>query len=332
MSVEDIWYQGHPLAWLLLPLSWIYGGLMRLRRLAYRKGWLQTQHLEVPVIVVGNITVGGTGKTPLVIALVERLRAAGLSPGVVSRGYGGAAQQWPQAVTAKSDPAWVGDEPVLIARRSGAPLVAAPDRVAAARQLCAEHLVDVVVSDDGLQHWALGRDVEIAVLDGERRLGNGWLLPAGPLREPSARLNSVDAVIVNGAATDPGCDVLQMSLAADTAVRLTDGHRRALAGFRGERVHALAGIGNPNRFYDALEQLGIEIKRHEFSDHHAYRQVDLRFEDERPILMTEKDAVKCQAFADRRMWFVPVNVQFDDDAEAWISGMIQNLRPKDKNG
>lgn len=307
---ERAWYEGHPVGWLLIPLSWLFALIAAVRRLAYRVGVLTVHHFDIPIIVVGNISVGGSGKTPLTEALVRLLREAGWSPGVVSRGYGGRAEQWPQRVHADSDPFLVGDETVLLARRCGCPLVAGPDRVAAVRVLREQCDVDVVVSDDGLQHYALGRDVEIAVVDGVRRYGNGRMLPAGPLREGEGRLGGVDVVVANGPARR---GEYAMTLEAREAVNLADeSERRPLERFRGQMVHAVAGIGNPPRFFAELRRRGIELREHPFTDHHAFSAGELEFDPSRPVLMTEKDGVKYRRFASTRHWYVPVTARFDE--------------------
>jgi tetraacyldisaccharide 4'-kinase len=296
-------------------LSALYRRTVLARHALYRDGWLRVERLPAPVVVVGNLTVGGTGKTPLVIALVEILRAAGFSPGVVSRGYGGRARHWPQKVTAQSDPLQVGDETVLIASRAGCPLMAGPDRVAAARALLAEGC-DAIVSDDGLQHYRLGREVEIAVIDGARDLGNGLCLPAGPLREPPERLESVDFVVRNGGEARPG--EFLMRLEGDAAVRLSDGLIRPLTAFAGRKARALAGIGNPQRFFDHLRPFGLEIEERAFPDHHVFRAEDLVWGDDVPLLMTEKDAVKCRAFPAASLWMVPVRAALPPEFAASV--------------
>ncbi|WJW76781.1 tetraacyldisaccharide 4'-kinase [Thiohalobacter sp. IOR34] len=313
--LPELWYRRHPLLVLLLPLSLLYCGLVLLRRQAYRLGLLRTRRLAVPVIVVGNISVGGTGKTPLVAWLAERLAAAGYRPGLVARGYGGRARSWPQQVRPDSDPAAVGDEPVLLARLSGRPMAVGPDRVAAAEALLAHSDCDLIISDDGLQHYRLARDIEIAVIDGVRRLGNGLCLPAGPLREPPSRLQTVDFKVCNGVA-GPGEYAMRLSIRK--ARRLNDAaDERPLAAFRGSPVHALAGIGHPQRFFEALRRQGLEIIPHSFPDHHAFQAADLAFAaDGRPVLMTEKDAVKCQRLGLDNLWLVPLEVQLDARFEA----------------
>lgn len=306
MDWQRVWYGNSPWALLLAPAAGLYRGAITLRSLAYRRGLRAVERLPVPVIVVGNLTVGGTGKTPLTIWIAERLRAAGRTPGIVLRGYGGSARSWPQQVRGDGDPYAAGDEAVLLARRTGCPVVAAPDRVAAARALLATADCDVLLADDGLQHRRLGRDVEIVVVDGVRRFGNGRCLPAGPLREPLSRLRSVDFVVVNGGPA-LGAE-WGMRLEPGAARNLVDGSARPLADFRtaGE-VHAVAGIGHPERFFAALEGAGLRLRRHPFPDHHPFGAADLEFGDERPVLMTEKDAVKCERHARPHHWFVPVN-------------------------
>jgi tetraacyldisaccharide 4'-kinase len=305
--LERSWYAPHrsPLTLLLLPLAGVYCLLSLVRRLTYRCRLARTHRLSVPVIVVGNITVGGTGKTPLVIWLARYLRELGYHPGIVSRGYGGRSPSWPVAVDADSDPAMVGDEPVLLARHSECPVCVGPDRVRAARQLLREQPCDVLLSDDGLQHLRMERDIEIAVVDGERRLGNGLCLPAGPLREPARRLRRVDLVVVNGGRPEPGEFV--MTLRDQALVRLSDGSTRPADSVRGETVHAVAGIGSPQRFFSQLERLGAHVIRHAFPDHHPFVATDLDFaSDGRSLIMTEKDAVKCRSFADERCWYLAV--------------------------
>lgn len=300
--LQRIWYgtRVHPL---LLPLSRLYALLLALRRSMSRRG----VRLPVPVIVVGNLAVGGTGKTPVVAWLAGKLAEAGLRTGIVSRGYGGRARGVVH-VGPDTDPAVAGDEPVLLARRTGLPVVVGRDRVAAARALLEHAGVDVIVSDDGLQHYRLARDFEIVVVDAQRGLGNGALLPAGPLREPASRLDRVDMVLANGG---PWRDALAFTLRGDEARGLADDAGRPLESFAGETVHAVAGIGNPQRFFDLLSAAGMRVIPHPFPDHHRFGPGDIAFPDALPVLMTEKDAVKCRAFADRRTWYVPVEVSID---------------------
>ena len=320
------WYGSARAPWFLRPLAWLFGLVARLRRRSQQDKARETR-LPVPVVVVGNIAVGGTGKTPFVIWLVEHLRQWGWKPGVVSRGYGGDAGTWPQQVTASSAPATVGDEPVLIALRAQCPVVVGPDRVAAVRQLLAGSDVDIVVSDDGLQHYRLWRDLEIVVVDATRGLGNGQLLPAGPLREPPARLAEVALVVTNGTGwTAPGGRQVGMKLSAREAQPLAGGEARPIANFAGQTVHAVAGIGNPARFFSMLSQQGIQLVMHPFPDHHPFTRADLEFGDGLPVLMTEKDAVKCRAFAAPHHWVVPVEADLSAETEALVQELTAQLR------
>ncbi len=283
----------------------------------------QAERLPVPVIIVGNISVGGTGKTPVVIALTEALRAAGRTPGVISRGYGGS-ERGPALLPGDATPGRFGDEPVLIALRSRVPVAIGRDRPAVAQLLLAQHPeIDVLVSDDGLQHYRLRRDVEIVVVDAQRRFGNGLLLPAGPLREPVSRLAEVDVVLVNGS-TAP--DESGLVLQADAVVAMDGTGSWPLADFAGETVHAVAGIGHPPRFFATLRAAGIEVIEHGFPDHHQFTPDDLEFGDSRKVLMTEKDAVKCRAFS-RAGWFaVPVAATLPSPALARILERLDRSR------
>jgi tetraacyldisaccharide 4'-kinase len=290
-------------------LAGLYASAVGVRRAAYRHAWLRAHRIGVPVIVVGNLGVGGSGKTPLVIAIVESLRHAGWNPGVVSRGYGrrfrGSCR-----VVADTPPSDGGDEPVLIARRTGVPVMVDADRVAAARALRAQGC-DVIVADDGLQHYRLHRDIEIEVIDGARGYGNSRLLPAGPLREPPARARDCDFHVVNGGVGLASPDRHGMQLRGSELVRLDGARRASLQALAGRRVHAVAGIGDPSRFFAMLRDAGIEPVEHAFEDHHAYRKQDLAFAESMPIVMTEKDAVKCAGFALTDAWMLPVSVQLD---------------------
>lgn len=307
---DRIWYGGHPLGLALAPLGWVFCAGAALRRWLYRSGLRRSVRLPVPVVVVGNLTAGGTGKTPLVIWIAELLRARGLRPGILARGYRGGARQWPQVVRPASDPGDVGDEPVLLARRSGCPVVAGPDRIAAARQLLALGPCDAVVCDDGLQDPALARDVEVAVVDGVRRLGNGRCLPAGPLREGPSRLGRVDLVVARG---PPRTGEFGMRYRPGTPRRVDDETvETSFASLSAQPVHAVAGVGNPAGFFQSLRREGITVIEHPFPDHHAYRSVDLYFADGRPVVMTEKDAVKCRGLARGPAWCVPITAELDD--------------------
>jgi len=303
-ELTEAWYGAGRSPWWTWPLAGLYGTLAALRRALYRLGVLHRVRLPVPVVVIGNLTAGGAGKTPLTIALAAALREHGLRPGVVSRGHGGRRHE-PMLLDGTPDPAEVGDEPCLI-RAGGVSVAVGRDRPAAARLLMRDGC-DVVIADDGLQHYRLARDVEICVIDGGRRFGNGRLLPAGPLREPLRRLSRVDLRVCNGGTPQAG--EYPMRLAGGDAVALDGGQRQPLAAFRGRRVHAVAGIGNPARFFAGLRDAGIEVVGHAFPDHHAFVASDLAFGDELPVLMTDKDAVKCGAFARPHWWRVPVRAE-----------------------
>jgi tetraacyldisaccharide 4'-kinase len=304
--LDYYWYTRSPWLVLLTPVSLVFRMAVRLRRLAYQSGLGRSHRLAVPVIVVGNITVGGTGKTPLVAWLANYLKERGFRPGIVSRGYGGRATSWPQQVRPDSDPGIVGDEAVLLAGLTTCPMAVAPKRVVAARALLENSQCDVILSDDGLQHYALQRDVEIAVIDGIRRFGTGFMLPAGPLREPVKRLEEVDLVVVNGLGS--GREHQMRVTLGDARSLLDENTSRELTAFRGQSVHAVAGIGNPERFFQSLQQAGMVLERHVFPDHHHYVQSDMEFGDNNPVIMTGKDAVKCREFASDRHWYVPLSV------------------------
>ncbi|KFN47152.1 tetraacyldisaccharide 4'-kinase [Arenimonas metalli] len=310
------WYGGVAPGPGLRALAAVYGGLVSLRRWLYRRGWKPTHRLPVPVIVVGNLVAGGSGKTPLTIALANGLAERGWRPGIVSRGYG-RRSRGPVRVTPGMAASECGDEPLLIARQTGLPVCVDSDRVAGARRLVAEGC-NLVIADDGLQHLRLGRDLEIEVVDGERRHGNGHLIPAGPLREPAGR--GVDHRVVNGGQAAPG--EWPMTLALGEAVPLSGGAARPLAEFAGQPVHAIAGIGHPARFFDALRAAGLAPVEHPFPDHHDFTAAELAFEPPGPRLMTEKDAVKCTAFDLPDAWAVPVRAHLPD---ALFSALQQRL-------
>ncbi len=324
--IESLWYGNSPLSLALAPVGWLYCAAGCLRRGAYRLGIAPVGRAGAPVIVVGNISVGGTGKTPLVIWIARFLKSRGLRPGIVSRGYRGRADTWPQQVRPDSDPVMVGDEPVLLARLTRCPVAADPDRLRAARSLLAQTECDVIISDDGLQHLRMGRDVEIAVIDSVRRHGNGRCLPAGPLREPVSRLDSVDLVVANGGGIAREFD---MRVIAGEAIPLAgEAASRPLDTFRAGAVHAVCGIGAPQRFFDTLERAGLALIRHRFPDHHGFRAADIDFEDENPVLMTEKDAIKCRRFADSRHWYVPVQAELPEAFGARLLVLLGAVPPR----
>jgi tetraacyldisaccharide 4'-kinase len=300
----DIWYKDPFIGVWLMPLGFLFSDAVRFRKFLYRMGVLKTHTLPVPVIVVGNITVGGTGKTPLIIWMAGFLKDSGFKPGIISRGYGGLAESWPQWVTADSDAKNTGDEALLIAKQTGCPTAVGPLRVDAAKMLLKQADCNVILSDDGLQHYAMNRAIEIAVIDGERRFGNGYCLPAGPLREPIERLRSVDFIIVNGEKYEEG--EFSMRLVGEKAVNLVTGEQKSVQEFKGVDCHALAGIGNPDRFFKLLEMAGLASITHSFPDHYQFQRHDIEFSDNKPVLMTEKDAVKCIAFAGKQHWYLPV--------------------------
>ena len=323
--LEACWYRHSPLHVALWPLSILFGALTGLRRLLYRTGLLPSAQAGIPVIVVGNITVGGTGKTPCVIWLAQWLADQGFKPGIVSRGYGGSERN-PRRAQPDADPGVVGDEAVLLARRSACPVWIGRSRVAAVRALRAAHPdCNVIISDDGLQHYALRRDVELVVIDGERGWGNGMLLPAGPLREPLPRLAGVDALIINGdAAMAPPSlppDVPRFALALEGSAfyNLRDPDRRVDAAyFAGLTVHAMAAIGNPQRFFRHLRRMGISFTTHPYPDHHQYTPLDCAWGEHATVIVTEKDAVKCERMAGEDWWALRVGAAPDPALGAMI--------------
>jgi len=333
-SLQRLWYEGKP-RWLLivlLPLSVLFCVVAVARRAAYRIGGLRARTVGRPVIVVGNITVGGTGKTPFVIWLAQHLQQRGLRVAIVLRGYGGQSPQWPRDVHRDTPASEAGDEAVLHAVRTGAIVVAGPDRVAAAAR-AVEMGADVVISDDGLQHYRLARTCEIAVVDQRRGLGNRLLLPAGPLREPPARLRSVDLVVQTvRSAGDP----MVVATAAGSvtarsrmtgAVSVLSGEQRPLDSFRSTRVHALAAIGNPQAFFAALADAGIAADTRALPDHAVLTSEDVNFADDAPILMTEKDAVKCRGLADARHWFVRMDVELTHEDTGKVMALMDRVLP-----
>ena len=323
LRIQRIWYGGERVPISLRALVPLYRTLRAVSLLPYRLRLRRPRRLPVPVIVVGNLTAGGAGKTPLVIALVEALRARGFRPGVVSRGYGGSARG-PLLLDDHPDPRHSGDEPALIRRRTRVPVAIGRDRPRAA-QLLVEQGVDVVIADDGLQNPALARDVEIVVIDGERRFGNQRLLPAGPLREPLTRLASVDFRLCNGG--QPQTNEIAMHLVGNIAVRINGPCGSApLREFADQPVHAVAGIGNPQRFFDSLRAHGIEVIEHALPDHHVLAAEDLHIASEAALLMTEKDAIKCEAFAQTNHWCVPVSAEIDASLYDAVADRLRTWR------
>lgn len=330
-ALQQSWYRRQWWSVLLWPLSLLFRGLSLLRRLVLARTAARRPH-PVPIIVVGNITVGGTGKTPLLIRLARELIATDCRPGIISRGYGGPQKPQPVAVKPQSDPAECGDEPVLIAQRTDCPVVVDPDRYRAYQFLCEQHDVDVVLSDDGLQHYGLPRDMEIILIDGQRLVGNGMCLPAGPLREPVSRLSQADHVIIN----DPGdapvrdrlpSDLVEMRIKPRFLVNLKSGEKKPVNGAPfniGATVHVVSGVGNPDRFFAALKHLPYTLRRHDFPDHHPFTAEELAAIDEyQPIVMTEKDAVKCRKFARPNHWYLAAETELP---KVFIQQFVSEVR------
>jgi len=325
--IERIWSGSSLVYLLLLPLSWLYGLVSGLIRLSYRCGLRKSWRAPVPVVVVGNLTAGGNGKTPTVIWLVEQLQQRGYRVGVVSRGYGGKAASYPLVLDEHTTTQQAGDEPVLIYQRNGAPVAISPKRAEAVQALLHQQKLDVVITDDGLQHYALQRDFELVVIDGVRRFGNGWWLPAGPMRERASRLNSVNARIANGGVAQAG--EIAMRLQAREAVNIASGARRPAAEL--PHVVAMAGIGHPPRFFATLEKLGVDVEKEvAFADHQEYQQAQLAalVSSEQTLLMTEKDAVKCRIFAQPNWWYLPVDAVLPPDQAESLLQRLEALLTK----
>ena len=332
--IERVWYARSWQYRLLLPLTGLFSLAVAVRRWAYANGIRKPVDTDVPVIVVGNISVGGTGKTPVTIWLARMLMKQGMQPGIISRGYRGNPGPDPLLVSVESEAEQVGDEAIVLAKQCECPVVVHPDRAAAARKVV-ELGVDVIVSDDGLQHYRLSRDVEIAVVDAERKFGNGQLLPAGPLREPLSRLAEVDVVLTHHHAlpgpdkevlsrdSDPG--VFDFCLNPSAVIRIDHSEIKRLDDFAGKAVHAVAGIGHPERFFRMLESHHIKVYRHPLPDHAGITPADIRFDDRLDVLMTEKDAVKCRWANTEQCWYVPVDVDFGGRADDVVDLVISKL-------
>jgi tetraacyldisaccharide 4'-kinase len=323
-ALVEAWYRGDRWLWLLRPVEFLFRALAGLRRSAYHHGVWRSYRAPCPVVIVGNITVGGTGKTPIVIALVEALQRAGCRPGVVSRGYGARSGQYPCRVSATSEARDCGDEALMIHRRTGCPCVVDPDRAAAVAELTRDGAVDIVLSDDGLQHYGLARDLELAVLDASAGIGNGFCLPAGPLREPAARLAQVDFLLYRGG-DDPATGVTYRPTGL---VNVLSGEQRPFApAALGSAIYALAGIGQPEQFFNTLRQAGFQPQARVFPDHHAYSRADLADLGDRPLIMTEKDAVKCHTIAAANAWFLRIEAQLPEPVLAAVLELAR--RPTD---
>ncbi len=323
-AVDYYWNSINFVSIILLPLAGVFYLLSRLRILLYKLSILKTYKAPVPVIIIGNISVGGTGKTPLIIELVKQLQQQGKKPGVISRGYGGKAASWPQIVDAQTDAQQVGDEPQLIFQHTACPVVVGPDRKQDIELLLKKFDCDVLLSDDGLQHYALQRDIEIVVVDASRKFGNQFFIPAGPLRESQSRLKQVDMVIYNGGSNQQISFSMQPTDCK--AVSGSDAEHKSLDSFSGETVHAVAGIGNPQRFFSLLEAHNIVVIPHIFKDHHIYQQHELNFADNLNVLMTEKDAVKCSLLHLPVHWSVPVNIVLNTSAQNKLKQLFALLK------
>lgn len=331
MSLADrlqrAWYEGHPALALLAPLEALYRRVVIAKRKKFVSGAIDCYRAPVPVLVVGNITVGGTGKTPLILWLIEHCRRRGLKVGVVSRGYGATPSSHPWRVRPEHSAVEVGDEPLLIAQRTGVPVMIDPDRARAVRELLKQEPLDLILSDDGLQHYGLARDLELVLIDAVRGLGNRRCLPAGPLREPVERLESVDAVLFNGAAVD-GPSGFAFTLQPSRLIELVSEKAWPLDHFPpGQQLHAVAGIGNPQRFFTTLEALHWRPIPHPFADHACYSPEQLSFSPELPLVMTEKDAVKCRAFALPGWCYLQVQAEPSAAFVTWFDAQLDRLLP-----
>lgn len=324
-DISRYWYRNSPhfISFALIPFAWVFGMTTAIRRVLFRVGLIKTHSFQVPVLVVGNITVGGTGKTPFVIWLAHFLKSHGYNPGIVSRGVGGIEQKNPHWVHANDEVEQVGDEALLLVQATGCPVVISKDRVAAVADLLNHSTCNIVISDDGLQHYRLARDIEIAMIDGTRRFGNGHLLPAGPLRETKKRLKKVDFVIVNEGDQQ---DEFLMTLKPIKLTSLKPRCEFDLVDFPHKKVHAVAGIGNPERFFTTLKNAGFEIITHTFPDHYLYQAQDIHFNDSLPIIMTEKDAVKCSSFADERYFALSVTAKMNADFEQKLLARVAKMK------
>lgn len=323
-NLDKIWYrQNNIIPLILWPFSLLYRFIISIRHLFYCYGIFKSYRAGAPVIVVGNITVGGTGKTPLVITLIDLLKKQGLRPGVATRGYRGKSQTWPLVVTAQSDPYLAGDEPVLLAIHTGVPVIAGANRAMSSEKLIRDFQCNVIVSDDGLQHYALHRDMEIVVLDGSRHFGNGFCLPAGPLREPIKRLKTVDLVIVNG---DALAHEYGMQFKWINLVNIRDHHQtKSFSECTDKKIIAITGIGNPDRFFNQLCATGLSFSTRVFPDHHFFKSIDFEGITDEMVIMTEKDAIKCGDFATDQFWFVKGCAQLNDDTAVVLSQLLNGL-------
>lgn len=323
--IIDQWYNPKPWGKLLWPFSKIFERVVHWRKICYERNYFTSYKASVPVIIVGNLTVGGTGKTPLVIYLAQLLKKHGFRPGIVTRGYKGQVKS-AVLVSSYSDPNVVSDEAVLLAKRSDCPVMISKKRAVAVRYLVRHHKVNIILSDDGLQHYGLQRDIEIAVIDGERRFGNGELLPMGPMRESEQRLDTVDLIVTNSAKTTVNSREHNMTFKSTQVYSLSHPNKtRSLEEFVGRPVHAVAGIGYPERFFQYLRDLGINVIAHPYPDHYKFSATDVSFSDQLPVLMTEKDAVKCKYFAHTKLWVVAVSVELPQTFDSTVLRLIDEV-------
>jgi len=326
--LESVWYENGSGRFLLMPLSYLYQAINSYQRKAQTKN--QTK-LACPVIVVGNITVGGTGKTPLTIHIVKLLQQAGYNPAIITRGYGGKATTWPQSVTTKSDPNLVGDEAVLMASSAAVPVYAGANRLDSIEQLLQKHNCDVIVSDDGMQHYKMPRDIQIAVIDGKRQLGNGYCLPAGPLREKKERLKECDLIVVNGENNPANATInsaYEMHLSGQLLINLFTLETKTLDELNGQTVQAITGIGNPQRFYSSLKEADLKVIENSFPDHYAFQKTDLDFDDASIVIMTEKDAVKCKSLIGeaKQYWCLPVTATLSNEFNIALLTKLKEIK------
>ena len=321
-TLETIWYKKGKGKWFLLPFTLLYCAIHAFQRWKLTRS--RRSKITIPVIIAGNISIGGTGKTPTVIYLAKLLKNAGYRPAIISRGYGGNAAKWPQRVTANSNPEQVGDEAVLIAERTDVPVVVGPDRYVDILYLRSKYDCNVIISDDGLQHYRLHRDIEIVLIDTHRQLGNGWCLPAGPLRESVCRIKEVDFVLFNNGFKQntprktlftqqyKPKSIYSMQLSGEIIYSLRiKGRSQNVIDLSGQTIHAVTGIANPDNFYQTLERFGLQLIKHSFADHYDFKSKDLEFYDNKMVIMTEKDAVKCRRFFPKNCWYLPIEVQID---------------------
>ena len=323
-----VWYTENACYIFLLPLSWLFYSLITLRGWLYKVGLMKSYKTNYPVIVVGNISAGGTGKTPIVIWLANYFISIGYKPAIISRGYGGKVGAKPLEVSESSDVRIVGDEALMMALKSNSTVIVHPDRVLALKYI-ADRDIDLVISDDGLQHYQLHRDYEIVTVDGQRMFGNCRLLPAGPLREPISRLKSVNTVLIQKEVIDHN-EENSFYLNGELAINLMSGELREFEKFSNKNVHAVAGIGNPKRFFRFIKNKGFNVIPHHFEDHKLYTSNDMFFDDELPVFMTEKDMIKCRAFDNKKLWYVPVDVVIDDSKIKWLKNIKSIIDKGDK--